>query len=32
MHDRTLEWQPVPGVPPLVVDVAALFAELPEPE
>jgi len=32
IHDRTLEWQPVPGVPPLVVDVVALFAELPEPE
>lgn len=29
---ESLEWQPVPGVAPLYVDVGALFAELPEPE
>jgi Uma2 family endonuclease len=28
----TLEWQPVTTVPPLQLDVAALFADLPDPE
>jgi len=32
IHRETLEWQPVPDVPPLLVDVAGLFAEVPEPE
>jgi Uma2 family endonuclease len=32
IHRQRLEWQPAPNIPPLVVDVAALFAELPEPE
>lgn len=32
IHRETLEWQPVRDLPPLRVDVAALFAELPEPE
>lgn len=29
---ESIEWQPVPGVAPLYVDVGVLFAELPEPE
>jgi Uma2 family endonuclease len=32
IYRERLEWQPVPGVAPLRVDVGALFAELPEPE
>jgi Uma2 family endonuclease len=32
IHRDTLEWQPVPAVPPLRLDVQALFADLPEPE
>ncbi len=32
VHREFLEWQPDPTVPPLRLDVAALFADLPDPE
>jgi Uma2 family endonuclease len=32
IHRERLDWSPTPALPPLVVDVGALFAEVPEPE